>query len=239
VDHAAALVDETGRLADLVDADPTTPVPTCPGWTLLQLFRHVGRGHRWAATIVRTGEPADPRTVAGGRPPDGGIGAWLRESAQEVLDAVAEVGPDRSVWTFNGPEPAAWWFRRRLHESTVHRADAALALGRPYALAPALAADGLSEWLGLLADRRADEGPPGLDPGRTLHLHATDGAGEWLVHGGDPVINWEAVHGKGDAAVRGPARDLFLAAVRRLPADAVEVLGDPEVWTTWLARTHF
>ena len=71
---------------------PDTPVPTCPGWTLKQLFRHVGRGDRWAATIVRTGQPADPREVADGRPPEGGLVDWLRGGPQAILDAVAEVG---------------------------------------------------------------------------------------------------------------------------------------------------
>ena len=95
MDHAAALVDENALFAALAaTADPDTPVPTCPGWTLKQLFRHVGRGDRWAATIVRTGLPADPREVADGRPPDGGLVDWLRGGPQAILDAVAEVGPD-------------------------------------------------------------------------------------------------------------------------------------------------
>jgi mycothiol maleylpyruvate isomerase-like protein len=56
--HAAAFVEENELFAALAaSADLATPVPTCPEWTLKQLFRHVGRGDRWAATIVRTGEP--------------------------------------------------------------------------------------------------------------------------------------------------------------------------------------
>lgn len=240
MDYSAALVGDTEQLAGIVEgADLDAPVPTCPGWSVQQAFRHVGRGHRWAAEIVRTGQPADPRTVPGGKPPEGRLAGWLAGSTADLLDAVAEAGPETPVWTFNGPEPARWWIRRRLHESTVHRADVALALGRPYEIAPELAADGLSEWLQLLAARRSSEGPAGLDPGVTLHLHATDGAGEWLVHGGGSVITWETGHAKGDAAVRGPARDLLLAAVRRIPADAVDVVGDETVWRTWLERTGF
>ena len=54
--YAAVLLAENDRLATLLTtADPATPVPTCPGWSLLQLLRHVGRGHRWAA---RTAAPA-------------------------------------------------------------------------------------------------------------------------------------------------------------------------------------
>lgn len=46
---------------------------------------------------------------------------------------------------------------------------------------------------------------------------------------------------EGEAAVRGRAVDLFLALTRRRTAAEadVEVLGDPEVWDTWLAGTPF
>ncbi len=242
---AVALTTENARLGELVHtADPATPVPTCPGWTLKQLTAHVGRGHRWAAAIVRERPEhgIDPRTVADGKPPadPDGMLAWFHESAALLLDAVATDGGGGPVWTFLGPRPAAWWIRRRLHEETVHRADAALALGVPYELERGVAADGVSEWLSLLAGRRSTEGPAGLDHGTTLHLHATDlDEGEWMVRGGDEAVTWEHGHGKADAAVRGPATDLLLALYRRVPADAVEVLGDGDAWRTWLERTHF
>ena len=58
VDFRAALLDQTRAFGELIrSADPSTPVPTCPDWTLKQLFRHVGRGNRWAAQII-----ADRRT---------------------------------------------------------------------------------------------------------------------------------------------------------------------------------
>lgn len=248
--YAAVLVAENDRLAALLEsADPVAAVPTCPGWTLTQLLRHVGRGHRWAAQMIASGatEALDPRQVAGGKPPEGGPGVaarWLREGATELLDAVVAAGPQAPVWTFTGPRPAAWWIRRRLHEAIVHRADAAIALGTAFEIAPDLAADGVSEWLDLLAARPAGDEPP-LAEGATLHLHATDdelgAAGEWLVRSADGRIVWEHGHGKGDAAVRGSAADLLQATLRRIPSgdDRVRVLGDPGVWTTWLARTDF
>ncbi len=53
MDYAAALTGQSQQLAELLrDADWSVPVPTCPGWTLLQLLRHVGRGDRWAAQII-------------------------------------------------------------------------------------------------------------------------------------------------------------------------------------------
>jgi uncharacterized protein (TIGR03083 family) len=244
VDHAAAFVEENRLLAALAaTADLDTPVPTCPGWSLGQLFRHVGRGDRWAATIVRTGQPADPREVADGKPPENGLVEWLRGGPVAVLDAVAEVGAERPVWTFTGAKPASWWIPRRLGEAMVHRADAALAMGQDYAVDIEHAAEGVSEWLDLVAARKAEEIDAPLADGATLHLHATDEglgeAGEWLVRGIGGDVTWERGHGKGDVAVRGPAGDLLLAVMRRRPAESVETIGDTAVWERWLAATGF
>ncbi|GAA3005022.1 maleylpyruvate isomerase family mycothiol-dependent enzyme [Actinokineospora diospyrosa] len=234
MDHAAVLVDHTARLAALAAAaDPATPVPTCPEWSLGQLARHVGRGHRWAAEIVRGGEFVHPSAVADGTP-SGDQALWLTGASGLLLDAVARTGSDSPVWTFTGPRPATWWVRRRACEAVVHHADAALALDAPFAAAPEAAADTISEWLGLLADGFAKD--PILTEGTSLHLHATDGAGEWLVRPG-PV--WEHTHEKATVALRGPVTDLMLVLLRRRPLATVEVLGDGSVAEDWLERTAF
>ncbi len=232
VDHAAALLEHNALLIDATaDVDPELTVPSCPGWTVRNLLTHVGRGDRWAAEIVRTGDFLEHRATPDGRPP-ADARDWLAASPRLLLDAIA-ADPAKPVWTFLGPRPAAWWIRRRLHESTVHWADAVLAAGGRPELAPDVAVDGLSEWLDLVTSREA--GSP-LDPGTTLHLHATDGSGgEWMI----TEDGWAPGHGKGTAAVRGSANDLLLATLRRIPADRVEVLGDPAVYTRWLERTAF
>jgi uncharacterized protein (TIGR03083 family) len=241
VEFAAALLDQNDEFAEVLrGADAAMPVPTCPGWTLKQLMRHVGRGDRWAGQIVgdRLSEALDPREVRGGKPPDDGDGAieWLKGGARELIDAVDRVGPDTPVWTFLGPRPAAWWIRRRLHEATVHRADALLALGREFELSTELAVDGLSEHLERVIAESGDDVTP-LDDGQALHLHATDG-GEWILRGtGDAA---EPAH-TSEATVSADATTLFLAVVRRIPADdpRIDVSGDDEVWRTWLDRTPF
>jgi uncharacterized protein (TIGR03083 family) len=240
MDSGDALVEQGRLLAEVTRvADPTIGVPTCPGWTVRQLVSHVGRGDRWAAEIVRTAGPVDTRSVADGRAPDdpAQTADWLRGGA-ELLIAAAAADPDKPVWTFLGPRPAAWWVRRRLHESTVHRADAALALGTPYEIEPELAADGIAEFLDLLVARPKDT--PALVPGTTLHLHATDAdlgpSGEWLLRAGDPAFSWENGHQKADTAVRGSARDLLLGVTRRIPGDHpdLEVLGDAGGWARFV-----
>jgi uncharacterized protein (TIGR03083 family) len=249
VDFRAALLDQTRDFGKLIrSADPSTPVPTCPDWTIKQLFRHVGRGNRWAAQIIANHRvhPLDPRDVRGGKPPDDPDAAidWLNDGAQLIIDALDQVGADARVWTFLGPRPAGWWVRRRLHEATVHRADAAMALGVEYDLSPEMAADGISEWIELMTVQAKPQAPP-VDKGKTVHLHATDGTlgptGEWTIVNDEDGVGWSHAHGKGDVALRGPAKDLLLAIVRRRSAtDAgIEIFGDAAVWEDWLERTPF
>lgn len=246
---AAAWREQNRALADLLSgADPDTPVPTCPGWTLRQLGTHVGRGDRWAATMVarRAQTFVDPREVPDGKPPTDPDGAatWLAAGVEQLVGAVEEVGAGTPVWTFTGPRPAAWWLRRRLHECLVHRADAVLALGAPFEVPADVAADGVAEWLTLLTARPAGDEPL-LADGTTMHLHATDDglgvAGEWMVRPGGNGITWEPGHAKGTVAVRGGAADLLLVLVRRIPADApgLQIHGDSDVLDGWLARTSF
>jgi uncharacterized protein (TIGR03083 family) len=249
MDVRNVLIEETAAFGELIrGADPATPVPTCPEWTLQQLFRHVGRGNRWAAQIVadRRDTALNPREVRDGKPPDDKDAAtdWLNAGAALILDSVDDVGADTEVWTFIGPRPAQWWIRRRLHEATVHKADAAIALGIDVELAPEVAADGIDEWLERVAVETRGESSP-LDAGRTLHLHATDdalgAAGEWTITGTGDGVAWSHEHGKGDVALRGRATDLLLAVVRRKStADGgIEVFGDTAVWDGWLDRTPF
>jgi uncharacterized protein (TIGR03083 family) len=249
VDFRAALTEETKAFGDLIrGADPTTPVPTCPGWTLNQLLKHVGRGNRWAAQIIaeRRFEPLDPRAVLEGKPPedpDAAI-AWLNDGVQLIMNAVDHVGSEARVWTFLGPRPAGWWIRRRLHEATVHRADAALATGTDFHLPPELAADGVSEWIEL-AISQADPLSAPLPRGTTLHLHATDDGlgptGEWSITHDEDGLNWSHDHAKGEAAVRGRAVDLLLAVTRRRATTeaGLEVFGDATLWDGWLSHTPF
>ncbi|WP_458318949.1 maleylpyruvate isomerase family mycothiol-dependent enzyme [Mycolicibacterium brisbanense] len=250
MDFRAALLDQTRAFGELVaTGDPETHIPTCPDWTLKQLFRHVGRGNRWAAQIIadRRTSSLDPREVRDGRPPDDTAEAvaWLNDGAELILKAVDQVGTDARVWTFLGAKPAGWWIRRRLHEVAVHRADAALALGVAFDLPPDLAADAISEWLDRTCVEATKAHQTPLHPGQTLHLHATDEGlgptGEWTAYNEDGALSWSHDHGKGSVAVRGSATNLLLALTRRgTVADlGLEIFGDTAVWDQWLEHTPF
>lgn len=249
MDFAAELVEENRAFAQhFHGVDDSLPVPTCPGWDLGQLMRHVGRGDRWAAQIVRDRLDTflDPRAVEGGKPPLDPADAvsWLHGGARQLIDAVELTGAQTPVWTFLGPRPAGWWIRRRLHEAAAHRADAAIAVRGEFTLRSEVAADGITEWLERVAVQAGAQGAPlPLGPGETLHLHATDPGlgehGEWTVRVEEGRIAWSHEHGKGTVALRGGATDLLLAILRRVPRHqtSVELFGDEAVWRCWLDRT--
>jgi uncharacterized protein (TIGR03083 family) len=246
----AEVLSSTDALADIISgADPATRVPTCPEWTLRQLATHVGRAQRWAATIVatRSAEPIPFREVPGGRLPDDPAErpGWLRRGASGLAEAVRGAGTGL-VWTHLGMGPASYWARRMAHETAVHRADGQIAVAQRPVIDPVIAADGIDEWLGLLAagaDEEQAVHPPALRDGTVLHLHVTDEGtdGEWLLRGGPSGIIVAAGHGKGDTAVRGPASALLLMLMRRLPPDdsALEVIGDRALLDGFLAATPF
>jgi uncharacterized protein (TIGR03083 family) len=244
---------QTADMAESIRAaDGELRVPTCPEWTLLQLIGHLGRASRWAATIItsRATAPVPFEAVDDREPPDDPDDrpGWLVEGGNMLADAAAKAGPDTAVWSWSEDRTVGFWLRRILHETVIHRADAAFTVGARYAVAADLAADGISEWLGILQlpviignERFAEL----LDDRRSLHFHATDpelaGEGEWLVRRTRAGVIVEPTHAKADVAVRGSAGDLFLLIMGRLPADdeRFEVHGDGNALDEWLAKTSF
>ncbi len=249
--YAAEIEECTAGLADILTGhDPGLPIPSCPEWALRQLVTHVGRAHRWAAEITRRrSDTFIPfRAVPEGKPPEDRAGqcAWLRAGAALLVDVVREAD-NAVVWSFTGPVPAGFWLRRMAHETLVHRADAQLAAGiepEP-AITAEVAADAIDEWLMLLAGGFVGSAPEALPPGAVLHVHATDdglgGHGEWLIRRDAGGLAVEPGHGKGAAALAGPAVSLLLVLTRRRPVSdpAVTVHGDRAVLDGWLAGTAF
>ncbi len=252
----AVLTEQNEQLREVVRVtDPAKAVPTCPGWTVAALVRHLAAGQRRAAAVVaaRLGSRPDDTDVDGGdraqEPSPAELDTELAESSAVLVAALREAGPDAPVQTRFGPGTAASYARRRAHEIAVHRADATLAVGLPYDLEPEVAADALDEWLELASAPQMLEISPErralLGPGRTVHLHATDTpAGldaEWVVDLTGDVPSWRRAHEKSAVAVRGPLVDLLLLVYGRLRVErtGAEVFGDRALLDRWLAATPF
>jgi uncharacterized protein (TIGR03083 family) len=226
----ADVVEGEGRaLADAVARDPSAAVPSAPEWDTTALLRHVGEMQGRAATVLRTGTQERP-TVENGMldppPPDGDVPAWFDATLAELVAQIRAIeDPDRPVYAFSPQNRrAGFWPRRMAHETTIHRVDAEQAVGTPVApIDPSFAVDGIAELLTIFVPFVGARSP---GDGRSVHLHATDADGEWLLRFDEGAVSVEARHAKGDAAVRGPAPSLLLWLWGRVALDELEVLGD-------------
>jgi len=254
IDALEAVLATTVALATDTPAD--LPIATCPGWDAAALWRHLGMVHRWAAETVATRSDVaiDRRTMDMHLPGDDHWAPWLAEGADALLGTLRDTAADEPVWVWADDPRACWWARRQLHETVVHNADAALALGRgtdgAIDVPPAIAADGIDELLDNLPARlgwRGDEAP--ALPELTVHLHATDtdgdgarlgDSGEWMVTTSTDAVTYTHGHGKGDIAVRAPVGHLLLACYGRLPVDGTgaaggaAIFGRPGDWDRFL-----
>ena len=214
------------------------PVPSCPGWTVADLVAHMGGTWGWAAAIVQAGVRADRPAV-----PEGVRGAeligWAEEQVRQLIEALEAADPDSACWTFGLPRSRLFWFRRQALETAVHAWDEQRSVGHPDAIDPELACDGVDEFLAVMLPRQIQQHPDGWT-GQSLHLHRTDGDGEWMVRlGPGTTVSSERAHAKGDVALRGPASSIYLWCVGRLPSSDLEVLGDRNVADRWTSEVAF
>jgi len=219
---------EGNALGDAAATEPNAEVPAAPGWDTTELLRHIGLIHARTSVILRTGTMERPSRKNGMLPetPVDGVLEWYRTTLAElVADLRAIDDPDRPVYSFSpAHQRAGFWLRRMAQETTVHRVDAEQAVGRPVApIDAAFAVDGIDEVLSVFVATFAADRSPG--DGRTVHLHATDAEGEWLVRFDRGAVVVDNGHAKGDAAVRGPAGELLGWLWGRRPLDGLEVFG--------------
>ncbi|MFE1299335.1 maleylpyruvate isomerase family mycothiol-dependent enzyme [Streptomyces sp. NPDC058731] len=250
VDHRAAVAAETARfVATIGDADLTTAVTSCPGWTLADLVKHTGSVQRWFSVLLRTRVQEPPRTrEVDLRLPEreDGYPGWLAESATVAAEAFAATDPDLPMWAWGVDQHARFWARRMLFETLLHRADAELALGLSPAIDRTLAVDGIDEFLVNLpfATSFAPKVADLRGPDRTIGFRTTDGDDAWLVRlrpDGFGLEQTGEAADTADATVRGAAADLLLLVYGRLPYEAQSLAheGDEDLLTHWFANSAF
>ncbi|AZK92820.1 MULTISPECIES: maleylpyruvate isomerase family mycothiol-dependent enzyme [Streptomyces] len=232
---------EGGLLADAAAAaGPDAAVPTCPGWRVRDLVRHIGTVHRWAASHVADGH-AEPRSPDPLPELDGdALVAWYREGHRRLVEVLRAAPADLQCWTFMpAPSALAFWARRQAHETAVHRADAESALGgarrTPGVLAPLtpeFAADGIDELLG--GFHAGDRSRVRSDPPRVLRVRTVDTGQVWTVRiSADPPVTDDSATGPADCELSGPAGTLYLTLWNRLPLSGVSLSGDASSAALW------
>lgn len=213
VDNLRSIESEGKRLSRAVRRDPDRQVPQYPSWTLADLAGHTAAMH--ARTLVICRELPQERILAPPIPDATSSLDWFDETLLRMLEALSGADPAAPVWTLGAPSTLAFWERRMVVETGIHRWDADQALGLTTALTDHVARAGLHEFTAMWLPR--------LGPVQTLEVVAEDGM-SWTYGEGEPATK-----------VMGKASDLYLRLMARpapaqLPADwaaAVDGLGEP------------
>lgn len=197
------LAAEFARLRAVVPIDLTAGVPSCPGWTVADLTRHVGVVYLHKTVAMRTGrepDPWPPKELAD-EPPL----ALLDRAYAGLLAEFTARNPQDPAGTWYSPDQTVgFWIRRMAQETVIHRIDAELGTGQPVTPVPAdLAVDGIDELLKVFVAYGVAQWPDYFteilagSPGRSYAVR-TDGAA-WRVRTGPGLFAVQ--DGAGDDAV--------------------------------------
>ncbi|MCU1456320.1 MAG: hypothetical protein JWL73_412 [Actinomycetia bacterium] len=233
--YCDAIATAAATIVEVARQDPDAAVPSCPDWDVRQLAFHVGSVHRMATAVVATPvqEAAGMRGLFAAPDPATDPGDWVEAGAATLVATLRAADPGAPVFTFWPPHVMPFWFRRQANETEIHRWDAQLAVGTPDPVPTDLAITGVEEKLEKFAAHpRYAEVAPGSG---TVHLHATDAPGEWLVTFSPTGLLVDRSHAKGDVAVRATASDLDLLVSGRLDSAALEVFGDVSLLDRFVA----
>jgi uncharacterized protein (TIGR03083 family) len=231
----AALAAGFARLRTVATtADLTTPVPSCPGWTVADLVRHVGAVYLHKVECMRLGSHPEPWPPAGLNDEEP---AALLERAYAALSAeFATRSPDDPAFTWYGPDQTVgFWIRRMAQETLIHRVDAELAVGSEVGEIPDdLALDGIDEFLVAFVEYGSKTWPDeygsvlASTDGRSVRLEAPGGA--WLVRPTPEAVEVRVSDLDGAAAViSGKPPALLLWVWNRPGGETVTESGDAEL----------
>jgi len=208
-----AIEREGRRIIELGWHEPDRVVPQYPTWRLRDLVIHVARIHGRTAAICRRLPAA--RIPTPRLPADRDAFDWAEAQLDTMLEGLRTADQEAEVWTFVPDRRLAFWVRRMVIETGVHRWDAQGSVEDPGPLLGIVANHGLDEFAELYLSHLGDV--------PTIRLVATDRARSWTYGEGQPV-----------ATIEGTASDLYLRLMSRtgtpLPAEwerAVDTLRSP------------
>ncbi|MEU0936389.1 MULTISPECIES: maleylpyruvate isomerase family mycothiol-dependent enzyme [unclassified Embleya] len=236
------LAADYARLRALAALAPAGAVPTCPGWTVADLTRHVGGVYLHKTLSMRQAaepDPWPPKGLADEEPL-----ALLERSYAALCAEFAARSPQDPAGTWYGPDQTVgFWIRRMAQETVVHRIDAELGAGQTVVPIPDdLAVDGVDELLKIFVAYGVGEWADHFtdllidSPGRR-YLLRTDGAA-WRVRTGpglfaveDATVGAESGDDATDVTISGPPSALLRWVWNRTSpgeASGVTIEGAPE-----------
>ena len=168
------------RMREVVPRHLAAQVPTCPGWTVADLTRHLAATYLHKAEMMRQGKHPEgwpPASFQQAEP----VGLLTRAYGELVAEFAAR-NPDDPAKTWYDPDQTVrFWIRRMAQETVIHRIDAELGAGTPVDLIPQdLALDGIDELFNVFVAYGFSQWPEEFtealqnSPGRTYVINAAE-----------------------------------------------------------------
>lgn len=236
IDHVESEGHALGAAAKRAGFDAT--VPTCPGWTVTELLRHVSYVHQWAARYVRDAltemqADAPEAEIISSGPSGDELLASYEAGLTDLVTALRNAPPDLECWSFmREGSPLDQWARRQAHETTVHRADAELSAHLDVTAVPTpFALDGIDELLAgfwsreLRDERRA-----------TIGIRLDDADEQWAVDLSETRARGRRSPDVADVWINAGASDIYFALWHRAPLSHSARDERPEWLDLWERR---
>jgi uncharacterized protein (TIGR03083 family) len=211
------------RLAAVAGGRGVEPVPSCPGWTVDDLVRHVAEvyEHKIACTLL--GHAPDPWPPEW--PADRSAIEWFTDAHGRLLEMFDRNEPTTPSATWWPPDQTVgFWARRMAHETAVHRYDAELAVGATTPIDTDLAADGVDEILRIMLVGDWSDDPSEAATGQSISVETGDR--RWTVVLDREAVTIDARSAGIDARVGGDPSDVDLWLWGRVADDGVSASGD-------------
>jgi uncharacterized protein (TIGR03083 family) len=233
--YLACLQADSARLAEVGRLGLPVEVPSCPGWTVETVLRHVAQVYLHKIEILRLGARPEPWPPAG--IDDRDALELFDEARAAIVPALSEAGTELPTWTFSPSDStSAFWYRRMALETAVHRVDAELAHDVVTPVDRALALDGIDEILTL------NLGGPWWEEGDTKHpvdatIRITSAGRSWTTRlDATSATVVPDAEGDVDAEVFGEPEDLFLWLWGRHDLNMEQSAGDDTAVQEFRAR---
>jgi uncharacterized protein (TIGR03083 family) len=194
------LAADFARLRAVVPTASDAQVPSCPGWTVADLTRHLGEVYLHKTMAMREGaepDPWPPKELADEEP----LALLDRAYTGLTTEFAARKPADKAGTWYKPDQTVGFWIRRMAQETVIHRIDAELGTSQPVAPVPTdLAIDGIDELLKVFVAYSVAEWGSyftdilGSSPGWTYSVQ-TEGAtwhirtapGQFSVSNGEPA----------------------------------------------------
>jgi uncharacterized protein (TIGR03083 family) len=218
--HIESVRSSAGRIAAALRTGSfDAPVRACPGWDLAELGRHIGFIHRWARLAAVTGAAPDAATIEAPPAPDG-LADWVEAGARALTDVFVDLDPEAPTWhPFPVPLVAGVWPRRQAQETLIHAWDAEDAVGTAGPLDPAIAADGIDEYFGVMIPRLMSR-TGRTCPAGVVAVRCTDTGTRVVAASADGTSVALAPDAAAEVEIVGRAEDVLLALWGRRPLAA-------------------